>query len=211
MLRRSSIERGNPCRFTSRFRTSCEVLLEHRLVRAHAAVRRQHVGGGRRPGHAAGPRAREQPRHEVGAIVGHLDDRLVHEVLHHVLAADVDDERHARLERGDVGEVLVRSDAEVDAVWRHAFSELGDHFLKSGFVRDEIVRTEEAVRLREVDDHLPERAVRYLSRQVAGGDAVAWAEQPDARQAEEHGDERKDQAASQHGGCVRHLSTVGPV
>ena len=198
MLRRSSADSVNPWRFDEAVQHVLQVFREQLFAGRRAIVRVEHLVQGRRASESVRPLAREQPRHEIGAIVGHLDDRLVHQVLEHVLAADVDDERHARMERRDVGEVLIGPHAEIHAVGRHALRELGNDFLERRFVRDEIVGSEKSVRLGEVRDHLPERAVRQLLRQVVGRDAVAGAEQRHPGQAEERGDDDENVAASQH-------------
>ncbi len=67
---------------------------------------------------------REEPRQKVGAVGGQFQERLVHQVLDHVLPADVDDECNARLKSRNIGEVLIGSDAKIDAAWRPIFSSL---------------------------------------------------------------------------------------
>src|ERR1700676_4250365 len=93
-----------------------QVLLEQLLAGSNALIRIEENAWCRRAPEPGWPRPGEQPRQKIGAIVGHLDDGLVEEVLDQVLAPDVDDERHARTQRRDVGEVLIRSDTKVGAV-----------------------------------------------------------------------------------------------
>jgi len=88
-----------------------------------------------------------------------LIERLVHQVQQHVLPTDIDDERDARLDRGDVGEVLIRSDAEVGARRHQGLLQHRDDVLELHLVRDEIVGTEETVRFGELGDQRPEGAV----------------------------------------------------
>ena len=61
------------------------------------------------------PLPREQPRHELGPVGRHLEQRLVDQMQRQVAAPDVEDERHPRPQRDHVGEVLLRPDAEIDA------------------------------------------------------------------------------------------------
>ena len=61
---------------------------------------------------------REQPRDEVRAIAGALEQRLVEQVQPPVPGPDVDDERHRGPEPGDEAEVLLGADADVDAAHR---------------------------------------------------------------------------------------------
>ena len=77
-------------------------------------------------------RPREQQRHEFGAIGRQLEQRLVHQMQIAVAAPDVHDERDARLERGDVGEVLLGPDAEIDAARTDPRNELGNDRLVAG-------------------------------------------------------------------------------
>src|SRR5918998_987712 len=80
--------------------------------------------------------AREQPRHEVGAIRRHLEERLVQEMEVPVLTPDVDDEGHRGTEACDVAEVLLGTDADVDAAGRTKPPDVLDEV---GLVRDEVV------------------------------------------------------------------------
>ena len=88
-------------------------------------------------------------------------------MLDHVLAPDVYDERDARTQRCDVGEILVRPDAEVDAALLHDLQEVGDDRLIPDFVRQQVVGLKEAVLLREFLAEVPEFLVSQLRRQRA--------------------------------------------
>ena len=143
------------------------VLLVHRLVRRRFLERGEQIGGARRRREVFRPRPREEPRHEVGARLGQLDDRLVHQMRVQVAAPDVDDERHPRLERHDVREVLIGRDAEVDAAALHLPQRRHD-MLKRTLVRHEVVRLKCAVRLGKILDELPELLVGEPRRQRLG-------------------------------------------
>ena len=65
-----------------------------------------------------------------------------------VAAADVDDEGDLGLERDDVGEVLIRPDAEIHPTRLDGPLQLRDHPLKGILVRHEIVGAEGAVGFR---------------------------------------------------------------
>ena len=68
--------------------------------------------GGRVPG------APDEEGDEVRAALRLGEDRPVEQVLHHVVAADVEEERHLRPGEGDVGEVLLRPHTQVGAARR---------------------------------------------------------------------------------------------
>src|SRR5262249_15191598 len=102
---------------------------------------------------------REQPRDELRAVSGKLEQRLVHQMGDHVAAANVEDDRDLWLQRGDVGKVLLRADAEVNAAWTKRGDEIGDDELKPRLVRQEVIRTEVTARLREVAVELPQLTV----------------------------------------------------
>src|SRR5262245_60673498 len=85
-------------------------------------------------------------------------------MMHHVLAANVDDERELRLERGQIREILIRRERGADATWARGAKQLRDHVLQRVLVRDEIVGTEIPAWLREVVDELPELGIRELAR-----------------------------------------------
>ena len=87
----------------------------------------------------------EQPREEFRAVFRELEERLVHQVLHHGHAPDVDDEHDARAHGRDVREILVRPDAEVHTTRRPALHELGDDLLHGELIRNQVVRLEETV------------------------------------------------------------------
>lgn len=64
---------------------------------------------------ATRPVPREEARDEFRAVGGELEEGFVHQLQLQVASANVDDERHARPHRGDIGEVLLRADAQVHA------------------------------------------------------------------------------------------------
>src|SRR6266850_2854847 len=85
------------------------------------------------------PGPRKQAGQKFRAIGRQLDQRFVHQVFEHVLAANVDDERDLRLKRYDIREVLFRSDADVSAAGLAVFGQLREHMLGRQFVRDKVV------------------------------------------------------------------------
>src|SRR5512143_191958 len=84
----------------------------------------------------------------------------------HVLPTDVEDERDLWLERDEIREVLIGSDAEVNATRLRRAEQVGDHPLIRRLVRDEVIGAKEAVRLREIGDELPKLGVAELRRNV---------------------------------------------
>ena len=140
---------------------------------------------------------REQREDEVGAIRGQLEERLVHQVQLQVAAPDVDDEDDLRLERGDVREVLLGPDAEVDALDLRAAGELRDDVLEVNLVRKKIVGAELAVGFGEVGDERPVVAVGELLRQRRRAGADGMPRHPGEGQREDRGDEQ-ERAASRH-------------
>src|SRR5262249_26239594 len=94
--------------------------------------------GGRRI-EARRTRTREQLRQELRAIGGRLEQRFVHQVRDHVAAPNVEDDRELRLQRHDVREVLLRTDAEVHVARPDGSYEVGNDELKSRFVRQKVV------------------------------------------------------------------------
>ena len=122
-----------------------EVLGEERLGCVHAVEGVEQLGRRRGALQPRRPLPGKEPRHEIGAVFRHLDDRLVHQVLQHVLPADVDDEGHPGAQRRDVGEILIGADTEVHAVRRDPLLQLRNHLLERRLVRDEIVGSEKPV------------------------------------------------------------------
>ena len=86
-----------------------------------------------------------------------------------VAAPDVHDERDARLERGDVGEVLLGPDAEIDAALTDPRHELGNDRLVAGFVGQQVVRLELPVRFGHLFGQRPELLVRQPGWQAGLG------------------------------------------
>ena len=87
---------------------------------------------------AGRPRPRKEPPEKVRPVARHLDQRLVHQVLQHVLAPDVDDERHPGLDGGDIGEVLIRPYADVGPGLVDLL-QFRDDVLKRRLVGDQVV------------------------------------------------------------------------
>ena len=81
-------------------------------------------------------------------------------MLKHVVAPDINHKRDMRLDPRDVGEVLIRADAEVSAARDVHLFQLVEDVLIGEFVRDQIIRTEVTTRFREARIELPEINVR---------------------------------------------------
>ena len=85
-------------------------------------------------------------------------------MLQHILAANIEDNRQFRPHRNDVGEVLVRTDTEINAAGRD-FLQLFDDVLEGRFIRNEIVRAKISIRFGKFRDHVPECFVAQFRRQ----------------------------------------------
>src|SRR5690606_20772040 len=65
-----------------------------------------------------GQNAPGQPRKVLETTLGPLEERLEQQVLQHVVAAEVEDIRDLRAQQCDVGEVLIRTHADVGTTAR---------------------------------------------------------------------------------------------
>src|SRR5262245_65222471 len=79
-------------------------------------------------------RLAQQEREELGPSWREMKDRLEHQVLNHCLPANVDDERYAGTDLGDVRKILFRSDADVRAVSRCKLPQLANDMQVGGLV-----------------------------------------------------------------------------
>ena len=61
------------------------------------------------------PFASKQAGDEFRTIFGEFEQGFVHQVQVEIPAPDIDDEHHLWLDRYDVGEILLRAHAEIDA------------------------------------------------------------------------------------------------
>src|SRR6516164_8642025 len=82
-------------------------------------------------------------------------------MLHCILPPDVENDRYLRLQSNDVGEVLIRSDAQINAC-RPGLLQVLDHVLKRRFIRHEVIGPEIAAYLGEFREHIPEGFVAEL-------------------------------------------------
>ena len=85
-----------------------------------------------------------------------------------VAPADVHDEGHRRLERGDIRKVLFRADADVDAAAFRGREQVGDDELQPRLVRQEVVGSEAAARFGQVGDERPEFLIAQPRREMVG-------------------------------------------
>ena len=148
---------------------SWRVLREPVVVRRRGSVGAEQLVDRRSIAQPGGTLPGKQPRQKIGAVGRHLEQRLVDQMLQHVLAADVDDEGDLRTNRDDVGEVLFGSDSQVDAIGPGRLLERRNHRLESGFIRQEVLGLKCAARLRRLLDQRPERRIVDLTRQGIGG------------------------------------------
>ena len=84
---------------------------------------------------------------------------LVHELQSQIVAADIDDEGDAGLERGDVREVLIGSHTEVRTARHPAALQFGNDPLICQLIADEVVGLEVAAGLGHAGDQAPELLV----------------------------------------------------
>lgn len=138
-------------------------IVRHRDVRVEEPLR------GRRRVESRWAVAREQARQKIRAVIRKLEQRLVHQVRDQIAAADVDDDRDLRFERGDVGEVLLGPDAQIHAARFDRRLQLGDHELQADLVRQEVVGPEVAVGLGEIAAELPQLSVAEARGDRADG------------------------------------------
>src|SRR5580765_5163675 len=120
-------------------------------------------------------------------------------MLQQITAPDIDDERHPWMQGGDVREVLIGPDAEIDAVRQRALLQFGDNLLIRALVRDKVVGAEEPVGLGRLGDQAPELAVAELSRQRIRNDLRADSQEGRATEAraQKRDDKRLAAAGSQ--------------
>src|SRR5438105_14038848 len=96
---------------------STEIFVEHLGVRLDLGKGIEQSGDAGILVQSLRPGPRKQARQKFRAIGRELDQRFVHQMFEHVLAANVDDKCDLRLKRYDVREVLFRPDAGVSAAW----------------------------------------------------------------------------------------------
>src|SRR5262245_50180771 len=83
-------------------------------------------------------------------------------MLNHVLPANIENERDLRLQRHDVGEVLLRSDAKICTLSFAAIGQVRQHALKCALVGDEVVRDKGSTRFGKLADDVPEHFIADL-------------------------------------------------
>ena len=93
-----------------------KVLLECLVIRQRPEVGVEQFVHGRLFTQSGGTFPGKQPGHKFRAVGGHFKERFVDQVLQHILAADIDDERDLRTDGGNVSKILFRSDAQVNAI-----------------------------------------------------------------------------------------------
>ena len=91
-----------------------------------------------------------------------LKQRLIHQVLQHVLPPDVGDECDLWLKRQNICEILIGADTEVDTAGLELLGQSRNHVLERFFIRNEIIRPEISAGLREFGNQPPELDVGYF-------------------------------------------------
>src|SRR5439155_3524391 len=86
---------------------------------------------------------------------------LVDEVLQHVFAPDIKDERYSRPKRGDITKILLRADTKIDSARLRRFFRLGDEGGKLAFI-GHVLEPKGAGFFGEVGHHPPEGGIRDL-------------------------------------------------
>ena len=144
-----AIGEWQPTRLQKMREDRAQVLTAHGLARRRARDGVEDFGRRRRGSEARWTRAREETRHELGAIRREFEERLVRQMQIEVAAANVHDERHGGPGRGDVRVVLFGSDADIGAARHRDLKQRGNDRLKFRFVRDQILGMKRSVRLGE--------------------------------------------------------------
>ena len=86
----------------------------------------------------------EQQHQEGRAVPGQCKNGFVEQMLKQVLAADVDDKGDFRPRGGNVGEVLFRTDADIDAAGSAQLDYRRNNVQVGGLIRNEVVAREVA-------------------------------------------------------------------
>ena len=107
-------------------------------------------------------------RDELRAVSRQLEERFVHQLQVQIAAADVDDECHPRLKRGDVGEILFGADAEEHAVTASRVRDLRNDVAVQQLIGDEVVGAIEAVALGEFLGQAPKSSLTASPEPVKG-------------------------------------------
>ena len=112
---------------------------------------------------AIGRRPPGQHAQILHAVLRGRENRLEQQVEQQVVAPDVDDERFGGPDAGDVGEILVGADADIDAARDAGLFERGHDVQVRLLVGNQVVGIELAVGLRELLDQRGERRLRGLT------------------------------------------------
>ena len=113
--------------------------------------------------------AAEESHDERFAAGAHFEERLIEKMQMQVAAADVDDERHARPHGRDVTEILLGSDAQINAARFGEFRQRGRSRRDRRFVGEQVVgrtgvRSEVAVGFGQLLRERPELAIGQRRR-----------------------------------------------
>ncbi len=144
-----------------------KVCVVHRLVRRRdVPVRGHQLRDGSRRCQSGRTRFGEEPRNEFRPVGRQLEQRLVHQLHVEVAAPDVGDERDARANRGDVGEVLFGSNSEVHAAGFRARHQFRHDLREDDLVREPGCPTETSRSVRRNRAEAPVFGAGQLRRQA---------------------------------------------
>ena len=89
-------------------------------------------------------------------------------MLNHVLTANIENERDFRLKRGNVGEILLRSDTKIDTTRLAILLESRNDILELQFIRH-VLEPEGPALFGKIGNHFPVRVIGKLTRKRIGG------------------------------------------
>ena len=89
-------------------------------------------------------------------------------MLDHVLPPDIEDERHLRLHRRNIGEVLFGPDTKIHTARLAVLLEPWNDILELQFIRH-VLESEGTALFGKIGDHFPVRVIRKLTRKSVGG------------------------------------------
>ena len=112
--------------------------------------------------------SRKQSRNELNAIGRHFKHCLVDKMLQHVLTPNVKNESDSRPKCGDITEILLWPNTQINAAGLCRFFQFGNGGSKFAFIRH-VLEPKGARVFREVDHHPPERSIRNLDRKSLSG------------------------------------------
>ena len=129
-----------------------------------------------------------------------MKNRVIEQMLEHVLPTDIEDERPARPYATDIGEVLLGSNTHINPTSR--FQSLDDLRI-GGFVGYEIVRIKIASGLRKISNELRETRCRSRFGNASAGTTEAQSP-PEKEKPRQYGRVTREKAGSTRNGTETH-------